>query len=138
MVRRILFIICLLGGCLTAAAQQSLNLYTTTSGVVTFTFEQTPKVTFPETDIIRVATDDVTVEFPFAEVEKITFEDGVTAVESIRMSNEKAQILIYDIAGRLVRRSTSQKGSATADISTLPAGTYVVRDGTRSYKITKR
>lgn len=137
MVRHILFTLALAAASLTAGAQQSLNLYTTSQGIVGFTFAEEPKVTFPQTDVIKVECERITVEFPFSEVEKITFEDGVTAVESIRISEQDAQVAIYDISGRLVRRY-ERKGQTTVDLSSLPVGTYVVSDGHRSYKVMKR
>ena len=138
MVRRILFTACLVCCSLIAAAQQSLNIYTTTSGTVCFTFAEKPSITFPNGQTLVVTTSDTTVEFPFSEVDKITFEDGVTAVESITMSKENSQIFIYDISGKLVLRSTSREGAAMVDLSGLRPGTYVVKDGKRTYKIMKR
>ncbi len=138
MVRRVLFTLSLLSACLMVTAQQSLNLYTTSKGVVSFTFTEEPRVTFPKTDTVTVSTADVTVEFPFAEVEKMTFEDGVTQVETITVRDGDQTVTIYDLGGRLVRQYIPQKGITTVNLQALPAGTYVVRDGKRSYKILKR
>lgn len=137
MVKRIIFAISLMCGCLIAMAQQSLNLHTKTQGVVTFSFEETPKVTFSgETLIVNAET--TTVEFPFEEIEKITFTDGVTGIESIRVNEKNAMVTIHDISGRLVRKYKPQEESVSVDLSPLPSGIYVVNDGKRTYKVMKR
>lgn len=129
----------LLGCALGAAAQQQLNIYTTSRGVVCFTFGENPRVSFPSAETLAVESDSLKLEFPFSEVEKLTFEDGVTAIATLRVSEaQAAPICIYDTAGRLVRKTAPTRGTATADLSTLPAGTYVVADGKRTYKVMKR
>ena len=138
MVRRILFTTCLLSCSLMAAAQQSLNIFTTTQGTVTFTFAEEPAVTFPSAETLMVKTETVTIEFPFSEVEKITFEDGLTSVESITVNEGNAPVFIYDLGGRLVRQYKPQGKAATIDLSLLPKGTYVVKDGKRAYKVMKK
>ena len=139
MVKRILSTICLLGCCYFAAAQQTLNLHTTTSGIVSFAFTEEPKVTFPSPEVIKVATKAVTVEFPFAEVEKVTFSDDAVSVESITIREKDClTVAIYDLSGKLVRKYAALGGAATVDLSALPKGTYVVKDGKRTYKVLKR
>jgi hypothetical protein len=138
MVKRIIFVGCLLSCCLLAAAQESLNLYTTTKGIISFTFEQEPRVTFPTAETLLVTAGDVTVEFPFSEVEKITFEEGLTSVESITVREGDTQVSIYDLSGRMVRQYVAKEGSATVSLSSLPAGTYIIKDGKRAYKVMKR
>lgn len=138
MVKRILSGLCLIMACLTASAQQSLNLYTTTQGIVGFTFEETPRISFPEPEVVKVECERITVEFPFAEVEKITFEDGATAIETITVREKNAQVTIYDVAGRMVRSYARTSESTGINLSSLPAGTYVVNDGKRTFKVMKR
>ena len=38
----------------------------------------------------------------------------------------------------VVRKYAAREGAATVDLSALPKGTYVVKDGKRTYKIMKR
>ena len=123
---------------LSARAQQQLNIYTTTSGVVVFTFAQEPKVTFPTGETLAVTSDSLTVEFPFSEIEKITMEDGVTRVEQLLVKDGEGDVAIYDLQGRQVLRLAARRGGTRVDFSVLPAGTYVVKDGRRSYKVMKR
>jgi hypothetical protein len=123
---------------LSARAQQQLNIYTTTSGVVVFTFAQDPKVTFPTGETLAVTSDSLTVEFPFSEIEKITMEDGVTRVEQLDVKDGEGDVTIYDLQGRQVLRLAARSEGTRVDLSVLPAGTYVVKDGHRSYKVMKR
>lgn len=123
---------------LSARAQQQLNIYTTTSGVVVFTFAQEPKVTFPTSETLAVTSDSLTVEFPFSEIEKITMEDGVTRVEQLLVKDGEGDVAIYDLQGRQVLRLAARREGTRVDLSVLPAGTYVVKDGRRSYKVMKR
>ncbi len=137
MVRHI-FTALLLCLCTLAKAQQQLNLYTTTQGVLTFSFAEEPKVTFPTGETLSVSSTSLTVEFPFSEIEKITLEDGVTPVEQLTVSENEGGVTIYDIAGRQVLQIAPRKGGTQVDLSTLPSGTYVVKDGHRAYKVMKR
>ena len=123
---------------LSARAQQQLNIYTTTSGVVVFTFAQEPKVTFPTGETLAVTSDSLTVAFPFSEIEKITMEDGVTRVEQLVVKDGVGDVAIYDLHGRQVLRLAARREGTRVDLSVLPAGTYVVKDGRRSYKVMKR
>ena len=131
----------LLGISLTATAQQTLNIHTTTQGVVSIAFAEKPDLTFPAKEVLTVTTESMTVEFPFAEVEKITFEDGnEDGVETLSVRDGSGAIVhVYDLSGKLVRQGiAATHGSASVNLSTLRPGVYVVRDGKRTYKVTKR
>ena len=97
MVKRIFLILCCIGCCLTAAAQQTLNIHTTTQGVVSIAFAAKPIITFPTTDVMTVTSETMTVEFPYTDVEKLTFEDAADAVESIAVNDDISAIFIYNI-----------------------------------------
>ena len=137
MVRRLILSTLLCLG-LSARAQQQLNIYTTSSGVVVFTFAQEPKVTFPSGETLAVSSDSLTVEFPFSEIEKITMEDGVTRVDQLIVRDGTGDVTVHDMQGRLILRAGARREGTQVDLSALPAGTYVVTDGRRSYKVMKR
>lgn len=138
MVRRIFLILCCLGGCLSASAQQTLNLYTTTKGIISFTFAEQPKMSFPSSEVLAVTAQSVTLEFPYAEVQKMTFEDAANSVEKLTVSDGGTEIMVYDLTGKLVIRCDAKQGSASIDFSVLRPGVYVVKDGKRTYKVSKR
>lgn len=138
MVRHFLLILCCIGGCLSAAAQQTLNIHTTTQGIVSFTFAEKPQVSFPSAEVLAVKAGSVTLEFPYSEVQKITFEDGVDAVEKLTVRDASDVVLVYDLTGKLMLRGKAVEGTSTIDLSTLHSGVYVIKDGKRTYKVTKR
>lgn len=139
MVNKLIVIACLLAGSLSAAAQQTLNIFTTTKGVVSFSFSDQPQITFPSPDVLTVTSKDMTVEFPYDEVEKINFNDAdANAIASLTVRDDISQVLIYDLTGKLVRKAAATNGSASVNLSTLRPGVYVVKDGRRSYKVKKQ
>ena len=135
---------CLLAGLLllcsstTTAAQQTLNIHTTTQGVVSFAFTEQPTMTFTTKDVLTVSTESMSVDFPFIEVEKVTFENATDGVETLTVRDGDGQLLIFDLSGKLVRQGRATEHGAIVNLSTLRPGVYIVKDGKRTYKVTKR
>ena len=118
-------------------AQQTLNLFTTSQGVVRIAFDEQPKLTFETPEVLTVTSTSMTVEFPFTEVEKITFDDLTDGVGKLTIDDDIRAISIFDLSGKLVRQQQAVKGAASVDLSTLRPGVYVIKDGKRTYKIIK-
>ena len=119
-----------------ANAQSTLNIHTTTNGTVCFTFEEKPQMSFKTSEVLTISSTSVTVEFPYAEVEKITFnDDDPTAVPMLTVRDNTDEVRIYDLNGRLVHRSRSCQGAVTVDLNALSTGVYIVKDGKRTYKV---
>jgi hypothetical protein len=114
-----------------------LNIHTTSQGIVSFAFASKPVITFPTTDVLTVTSESMTVEFPYADVEKITLDDDPTGVEVLTVREQTDAVLIYDLSGKLVRQSKAKAGAATVNLSDLRPGIYVVKDGKRTYKVRK-
>ena len=122
-----------------ANAQSTLNIHTTTNGTVCFTFEEKPQMSFKTSEVLTISSTSVTVEFPYAEVEKITFnDDDPTAVPMLTVRDNTDEVRIYDLNGRLVHRSRSHQGAVTVDLNALSTGVYIVKDGKRTYKVKKQ
>ena len=138
MVRRIVCITCMLCSSLLLLAQQTLNLHTTAGEVICFTFAENPKVTFPAPDTLKVSSENLTVEFPFDEIKKMTFVDGLTDVETLTVKKQAQTVSIYDITGKLLRKMPPKGKSVTVDLSAVPSGIYIVNDGKRTYKVLKK
>lgn len=128
----------LLCGSTTMCAQQTLNLFTTSQGVVRIAFDEQPKLSFETPEVLTVTSASMTVEFPFDEIEKITFDDITDGVGQLTVDDGIRAVAIYDLSGKLVRQQQAVKGTANVDLSTLRPGVYVVKDGKRTYKITKK
>ena len=135
MVKRSILIISCLLACLLVQAQQTLNIHTTTQGTVSFAFAEKPIITFTSPAVLKVTSDRLTVEFPFNEVERLTFEDAPDAVPSLVERDNITGIHIYDLNGRLVQQAAATNGAASLNLSTLKTGVYVVKDGKRTYKV---
>jgi len=132
--RSFLLIICLLA-CLLVRGQQTLNIHTTTKGTVSIAFAEKPTITFTSPSVLKVTSDKLTVEFPFDEVERLTFEDLPDAVASLVEHDNISYLQIYDLSGRLVHQTAGTNGSASVNLSILKPGVYVVKDGKRTYKV---
>jgi len=74
------------------------------------------------------ATDNVTITLPQYTVEKVQ-TGGFTVVTATYRYNDNPELEIYDLNGRLQLSRTLQKDEKqlTLDISSLPAGMYMVR-----------
>ena len=138
MVRRLITLAGVLCCLLTTEAQQTLNIHTTTQGTVSFAFTSKPVVTFSESEVLKVTSESMTVEFPYAEVVKLDFSDQTTGVETLTVREHTDGIYVYDLTGKLLRHTPAKDGSATIDLSDLRPGIYVVKDGKRSYKVRKQ
>ena len=137
MIRKAFILSCLLLCGMASSAQQTLNIHTTTQGIISFAFANKPEVTFPATDVLKVTSDAMTVEFPYSDIQKITFDDGETGVATITVRDHANQVRVYDLSGKLVLERAAKKGVVTVNLSTLPSGVYVVKDGKRTYKVRK-
>lgn len=122
--------------------QSVLNVYSKSGNVVTYSFKDKPVITYRD-DVLVLTTDQVSVEYPLIELDKLTFSDMECSVESITMSQPKGDGIarIYNISGTLVRTvkpSAEDASESSFSIQDLPSGVYVVEQGTQSYKIIKQ
>ncbi len=65
-------------------------------------------------------------------------KDGNTLLLTLPTALQQASIRLYGIDGRCHQTQTAQGSVAQLNVSTLPAGVYVLRVGSRSVKWTKR
>ena len=121
-----------------AFAQNTLNIHQKSGGVVSYAFSEKPVVTYTA-DGIHLSTSKVEVDYPLSNLEKFTFEDGETdAVESVKAEGIAGDVRIYSINGVLVKTVKQSEGSASFSTADLPKGTYIIKNGVTTYKITKR
>lgn len=117
-----------------------------TTMVLTFTDETTasfnladqPVVTFDATDMIITAKE-IESRYPRTEVKDFHFL--LSDVEGIcprTISIEATSATIYNMAGQPVGRTEAKAGMATVGLDQLPAGTYLLRSGNKTIKVTKR
>lgn len=116
-------------------AQKTLNIHTTTQDTVSIAFAQKPVITLSSPAVLKVTSEQLIVEFPFSEVERLTFEDAPDAVPALMERDGIVSLRIYDLSGRLVHQAAAKEGAASLDLSTLKTGVYVIKDGKRTYKV---
>ena len=67
---------------------------------------------------------------------EISMEEGVLVISQMKANST---VNVYSMDGKLVRQLTAQRaGTYRLSLSSLPAGVYIVKVDTITYKITKR
>lgn len=141
--KRLLLLAVSLLAVLGAGADATLmELQLKSGGTVSYAFADNPVVTYTE-DRLVLTTDKVTVEYPLADLEKMTFSDTQSAVESVTMSqpgDSDGTVRIYSLTGTLVRTIEQAEGADDVQFTTidLPEGTYIIKQGKQTYKIRKQ
>lgn len=138
---RFLFLMALLSVATVMRAQNTLNVHQKDGTIMCFSFSQKPISTFDGTDV-KVTTSEETVTFPFASVSKYTFEDGLTptGVFAVKTSDPNDNsINIYNVNGQLIKtQNVTSDDDARLDVTGLPAGTYIIKSKSITYKYQKR
>lgn len=133
----LLMIFCLFLGVATSFAQNTLNIHQKSGGVVSYGFAEKPVLTYVD-DNLHVLTERVSIDYPLAELEMLTFDDREASIGELRVEGQTAGMNIYRIDGTLVKRIEAKAESPAFDTDGLPVGTYIVRQGNVMYKITKQ
>ena len=132
----ILLAACALG----LSAQNQLNIWQRSGGVVSYSFSERPLLTF-EGETLKLTASGVTVEYPVADIRKYSFEKNPTQVASpsARMT-QSGDVSVYTAEGVLVKTiAAGEKNDArTLWIDDLPRGIYVVKSKSSTFKIQKR
>ncbi len=80
MVRFILFIYMALSA-ITLSAQVTLNIHTKSQGIVSIPFAEKPEMSFSVANVLKIVSTDRTIEYPFSDIEMLSFED--TPVDTV-------------------------------------------------------
>lgn len=120
-------------------AQNTLNVNLKDGTKVSYAFADKPKITFTEGKLI-VTTTRTSAEFPLSGIRKYTFREteSTTKIDEMKASNLQSEYLsVYDNNGKLLMKTRVSDGNASLSLGTLPQGIYIVREGSKSYKIIK-
>lgn len=137
--KKLIFIIAFLCT-LFSKAQNTLNVYQKDGTITCFSFSSKPESVFSGDDVI-VRTTDQEVSFAFASIEKFTFEDGVTPSGIISTRNaagQSAPVKVYNTNGVLLKTVEPTEGSSELPLRDLPAGVYIIKNSTTTYKLIKK
>lgn len=128
-------------GCAAGHAQNTLYIWQQTGEVVSYAFWEKPRITYADTNLILTTTK-VQLEFPLSSVRKFTFNDVMIddAIGTVRATlKDEGPLSIYTLGGVLVKTVPAEAGGRhTYSLDELPAGVYVVKSKTTSYKVVKR
>lgn len=135
---RLLTISCLFFGVASCFAQNTLNIHQKDGAVVSYGFVEKPVVTYTATGI-HLSTTKVEMDYPFTSLEQFTFSDNdANSINVLKTEGTNEDISIYDMRGMLVKTIKQSDGSASFSTSDLPQGTYIIKNGSTTYKIIKR
>ena len=129
-------------------ANFSLMVHRKSGGLVEYAFSEQPIVTY-EGDYLIISsglidlegTGGASVWFPLDDVRKLTIEETTENVTRVTApKNEKAHpTQIFTLDGKLVRTlQPAADGTTSASLDGLPAGTYVIKNGSLTYKAARK
>lgn len=153
-----LFILLVCFFSLTVAAQNKMThlvIMAKDGTKVTYAFEDIPKVTFTQSDVV-ITTKNLDVKHPLHDMDFICYEaNDVTGINDIMIENKpfrfvsdsliipklksNSTVSIYNMGGSIVLQKTIQKeGDYAISLSNLETGIYIVTVNGLSQKIEKR
>lgn len=132
-----LTIVSLFLGTAICIAQNTLNIHQKSGGVVSYGFAETPVVTYVG-EKLHVSTDKVSIDYPLAELEMLTFDDSEASIGELRLEGQTSPVYIYRMDGILVKRIEATNGSSAFNMQELPTSTYIIKQGNVTTKIIKQ
>lgn len=123
------------------AAQTMLTIHSKDGSTFSYNLADKPTVTY-NGDTLVLTTDKVSVEYALSNLASITFTDSETAVESVAMTglDKDEAVRVFSVSGSLVKTLEQEEASENISFSTreLPAGIYIIKQGSTTYKIIKQ
>ena len=133
----------------------TVTFHTTDGKQVGYAMEDHPKATFVASNkYLYLSTDLETVLYQVSKLQKFTFSDDPTAVESVATTTtqtakaergtitfagyaEGTPLYVYTEGGALVQQAkAAADGTAQMTLAGRPAGIYIVKGGSVNFKIT--
>ena len=121
-------------------AETALIVHQKLGGTVEYAFGEKPVVTYNDGYLI-ISAQEASVMYPMSNLQKFTFGEVSDNVTRIKAPADVAPqpTYIYNIGGILMHTLQPTKDNSTpATIDGLPAGTYIIKNGSTNYKIAKR
>lgn len=103
---RALIILCMFVCARAVSAQQTLNIHTKSNGVISMPFSMKPDMSFAKGNIMTITSTEKTIEYPFSDVEKVTFDDAESDEPDL-----KSFSITYIIDGDVYKKETQLQGS---------------------------
>jgi len=121
-------------------ADTALVVHRKSGETIEFAFSEEPVVTYADGFLV-VSEGKASVLYPLTDIQKFTFGEVTDHVTRITSPADALPhpTYIYNVGGMLLRTfSPSDDRSTSASLDGLPAGTYIIKNGTTSYKIIKK
>lgn len=115
-------------------AQSSVNILQKSGEVYSCSFKDKPIITYKE-NVLCLSSASVKIEYPLSELEKLTFSENESDIESLRVDANSVEVCIYTANGQLMKTGT---GSFMLDFKDLPSGAYIIKQGETTTKIIKK
>lgn len=130
-----------------------LQIWQSDGKVVNIDLNEQPLTRYVDGNLI-ITTTKTTITYPLEKVVKYTYApaDVIESINGMRLDfsqdgetltfselTEGTEITVYSSSGQLIRKTKSGRQSkTTVSVSDLPAGVYLVKVNSVTYKITKR
>lgn len=141
MKRWCLFFLLAVGSLLTASAEDYKYLVLTQTDASTIGFElrKTRSITF-NGDAIVVTTTDGEAQATLSTLKQLDFTSKKpTGVQEVIAKGASGRVTIYSLNGVPVRQfDNSSTQNVSTMLSTLPAGMYIIKEGSQTRKLLKR
>jgi len=149
--KRIIMSLALTVASATLALADSYNYLTVSAGNIekSFALRQLKRITFVGEDMVVTNTDGSESSFALDELNRLYFSDSATAISRTGASrplayengqlvaNGSGTIQIYNASGALVRNLYTTSPRTSVNLSSLPHGIYIVKQGNKTLKIAK-
>lgn len=137
-----------------ALAQSQMRLELNDGSSFVYVLSKNPKLTFANSEMVVTVSEQNTT-FALANVKKFYFEDAKTSIEqtaatadvvirytdgsNVEVVTAKAESLwLYNAQGKLMQHAELATGITSIPLSTLPAGTYILKVGEKTVKLTTK
>lgn len=139
--KHLFLVMCLLAGSVSLLADDFnyLVLTQTNEASVGFALRKTRSITF-NGDALTVVTTDGETAVPLSTLSAISFtEKEPVAVQAVRGTWPTQRIVVYNTSGVVVRQFDSTEARMdNINLKNLPAGVYIIKEGTQTRKLLKR
>ena len=140
--RRLLLSFVLLAACGMAALADDYNYLTVIQGGQTtygFELRKVKKITFDNDKLTVNSIDGKETDVLLSTLQRLAFTSSLpVGIQSAVASTARQPIYIYNVSGQMIRHFDGTSEQGKLNLSDLPQGIYLLKQGTETRKILKR
>lgn len=122
-------------------AETSLVVWQNDGGTTKFAFSEVPVVKY-EGETLVLTTTKTSVEYPLSQLKKFTFEVNPTKVDELKVTSvlkDDGMVSVYNMKGQLIKiYKAGGNHQITFATESLPAGMYIIKMNSQTFKIQKK